>query len=39
MKILKIAVWGYFGYRNCGDDLLLLNMIREIEKIVLIHMK
>ena len=21
---MKIGIWGYFGYRNCGDDLLLL---------------
>lgn len=26
----KIGIWGYFGYRNCGDDLLLINTIEEI---------
>lgn len=26
----KLGVWGYFGYRNCGDDLLLINTIDEI---------
>lgn len=30
----KIGIWGYFGYRNCGDDLLLLNVINEIRSVV-----
>lgn len=28
----KIGIWGYFGYRNCGDDLLLLNVVNEVTK-------
>ena len=26
----KIGIWGWFGFRNCGDDLLLINTINEI---------
>lgn len=26
-----IAVWGWFGYRNCGDDLLLLNLVGDLK--------
>lgn len=26
-------MWGWFGFRNCGDDLLLINLINVIEKI------
>ena len=26
----EIGLWGWFGYRNCGDDLLLINTVEEI---------
>ncbi|MCI9173721.1 MAG: hypothetical protein HFH49_02080 [Lachnospiraceae bacterium] len=28
-----IGVWGWFGYRNCGDDLLLLNLAENLQHI------
>lgn len=30
---MKIGIWGYFGYRNCGDDLLLLILNEHLQRI------
>lgn len=26
----EIGIWGWFGFRNCGDDLLLINTVNEV---------